>query len=923
MTRDPFSDRRGRVPFAAVGALLLVTSASLAAGIAAHPPVAGYDAGPAVEASWTAAHVAAQRAVLAASVRAARRPVVERADTPYGRTLNASDPFRDALRLRIYVALRRAFGAAAVTAGGVTAAASLPPIHSPADAASAIDRIGLRPAENGSAIRVRVRGVRVVARRSGGAVERVRRTLTVTAPTPVLSVHRRVRTFQRRLGRGPLEGSGLARRVTASLTAVAEARALAQYAGAPVSNVLANRHVALLTNRGVVSLERATFGRADPSARAATRRAAVRVAGTDLSTAARNAGAAAVDGALNRTADGPNGTHGLLASGSTAPIDPQPVPLAPIADDAFAAFVDGHGSPSMSGALDAAYAVDCRLSVRTADGNETATPPPAPAGYRRVRTFRRHVVRDGRRRAVAITVGARLAPTRGVPRPASPSSWLRSTAVRRAIDRRLAASGPPDRSFVVHPDVPAARRRAVYRAVALAHAALRNVTIHARRRAFLDGTPLSSLDGPVNATLGAAQGRPPTVGERAALVARRAYAARVRAAVASRRSTLATVQHALRGLLARRGVPVTPPPVSGPTAPPVRMRVSATPAYLSLARRDPSGGVAYYPLAARNTNLFTVPSGDAADAVLGSLRGGGHRAVPLSTAAATLRAGGRAGVERSRLRSAVGDSLREVRAALEGVLAAHTDLPPPARQRVVAAAFGRWGTPAARGLAVANGSTVGAVATLAGRAGVARPGLLEARLRTAIRARRRAGAFTVSTGAVGPVRSRVRAAVHGAVADAVQRGSERALARSALRLLPRGLPLLPLPGAWYVTVNVWDVAAVGRFGRFAVAAPLGRPGVADGTLRYVRTDAPVAVDVTGDGRAERLGRDRALRFRYHTGVVVVAPPGPPGVGDVGDADERSAGWGRTAPSGKPQLARPPRPGHVDRGNRGSGGDVPP
>ncbi|GGN13901.1 DUF7286 family protein [Halarchaeum nitratireducens] len=52
----------------------------------------------------------------------------------------------------------------------------------------------------------------------------------------------------------------------------------------------------------------------------------------------------------------------------------------------------------------------------------------------------------------------------------------------------------------------------------------------------------------------------------------------------------------------------------------------------------------------------------------------------------------------------------------------------------------------------------------------------------------------------------------------------------------------------------------------------------------------MALDVDGDGRADRLGRDTALAFDYRTGVVAVVPPGPRGVGDVGRLSETSAGW---------------------------------
>uniref|UniRef100_UPI0011D2C285 hypothetical protein n=1 Tax=Halarchaeum acidiphilum TaxID=489138 RepID=UPI0011D2C285 len=92
--------------------------------------------------------------------------------------------------------------------------------------------------------------------------------------------------------------------------------------------------------------------------------------------------------------------------------------------------------------------------------------------------------------------------------------------------------------------MPASRRRAVVAALARTHAALRNVTAHAERRAFLDGDPLASLPASIDATVDRMPASP-TVDERAAALARETYADRVRALVASRRSTLAAAQASL------------------------------------------------------------------------------------------------------------------------------------------------------------------------------------------------------------------------------------------------------------------------------------------------------------------------------------------------------------------------------------------
>ncbi|GAD53648.1 hypothetical protein MBEHAL_2408 [Halarchaeum acidiphilum MH1-52-1] len=709
----------------------------------------------------------------------------------------------------------------------------------------------------------------------------------------MLAVHRRVRLFETRLHRGVAAGSGLARRATVSLTALAEARGLAQHGGAPIADVVANRHVALVTNRNVLSLERAAFGSADPLGVSATRRAAVTVAGRDLLVGAETA-----VGEANGT--GADAAGRLLSRLEPGTANPQPVPLAPAADDALVAFAGDGGADSLDGVIRRAYAVDVRLVV--ADSTEGDAPDPTlPDGYARIesatRTLRYHYQRH---RAVVI-VGARPVSGGALPTPTDGRAWVRSSAVRDAIDDALgrhlalrAIHGTiDDGSFVLHPDVPASRRRAVVAALARTHAALRNVTAHAERRAFLDGDPLASLPASIDATVDRMPASP-TVDERAAALARETYADRVRALVASRRSTLAAAQASLRDRLAAHNVSVTPPPVAGPDAPPIPMRVSADPAYLSLARVTPDDApveASDYPLAARNVNLFTVPSADVVERVLTLLATGETDPVSYASAAATLRAAERAGADRATLRRDVRDATGTARETMNDVLSAHTGLSAADRGRALDAAFARWPTPATRALAVANGSLPAAVAAAAAREGADRRGFLAARLQHAVRARRAAGDLTIHGSRVDPVRSAVRSAVATAAADATQTAAEAALERSTLALLPSGLPILPLPGQWYVTANAWEIAARGGYARFEVDAPLGRPGVAGGTLRYVRADAPVTLDVDGDGRADPLGVDTALGFDYRTGVVAVVPPGPRGVGDVGRMVEVSPGWG--------------------------------
>jgi hypothetical protein len=120
------------------------------------------------------------------------------------------------------------------------------------------------------------------------------------------------------------------------------------------------------------------------------------------------------------------------------------------------------------------------------------------------------------------------------------------------------------------------------------------------------------------------------------------------------------------------------------------------------------------------------------------------------------------------------------------------------------------------------------------------------------------------------------------LAESASDGASAEMERT-LGAVPAGVPVAPVPGYWYATLNVWHVEASGAYERLTVRAR--------GT-DYTRDGSAVRVDVDGDGARERLGRSTRVAFAVETGVVVVVPPGGRGVGDVGGtADERSPGYG--------------------------------
>jgi hypothetical protein len=109
-----------------------------------------------------------------------------------------------------------------------------------------------------------------------------------------------------------------------------------------------------------------------------------------------------------------------------------------------------------------------------------------------------------------------------------------------------------------------------------------------------------------------------------------------------------------------------------------------------------------------------------------------------------------------------------------------------------------------------------------------------------------------------------------------------------------GLPVAPVPGYWYATVNVWDVSVRGAYARFTLRTDRGAPATTPGAaIRYVRDGSTVGLDVDGDGTSEPLGHDERVDFETRTVVAVAVPPYRGGVGDVnGNADERAGTWPR-------------------------------
>ncbi|PSP76090.1 hypothetical protein BRC81_13910 [Halobacteriales archaeon QS_1_68_20] len=377
-------DDRARMAFALVGVVLLVGSATYVTTMQERGPPAGRpDAELARERLDAALDVEVRGAIQRAAEAAARNPVVDPADTPAGRVLDESTPFRDYLRIRIYHEVRETLGDLRVSTGTVSGEASLPPTPDAGALRTAKRRVEIDRGERPGTLTARIENVTTRLVREGTTVREERRTITKTVTSPVLVLHDRVETYEDRLNRGPLEGTGFGRYLAARLYSMAWIRGYLQYAGVPVRNVIATRHVEALTNSALLATQRSVFGRSDPAGRDATSDALVHAGIQDLVMIGGFQGDAWLDRVLK---PGP-GVPGPASSVPTprAPSFDSPGPEANLtvgvdetADAAFADLLDDRSSPSLNATLDAVYGADVRRRAETSAVRTSPPPDPEP-----------------------------------------------------------------------------------------------------------------------------------------------------------------------------------------------------------------------------------------------------------------------------------------------------------------------------------------------------------------------------------------------------------------------------------------------------------------------------------------------------------------------------------------------------------------
>jgi hypothetical protein len=376
---------RGRVPFALIGVLLVLTSALFVSAVDRPQPAPEPAVDLAVERTTADARTAVRTAVAEAGVAAASDPVLTPANNEWGDVLDPETTFRDALKARIYLAARDRLGSVARTHRGVRANATLEPTPTPEALDDAIERVELeQTGPDGASVRAELSNVTVRATRNGRVVGTEQVSFSVVVSTPVLAVHDRVERFQTRLKAGVTK-PGLGQRLTARLYAVAWARGYAQYGGAPVSNVVANRHVELMTNGAVLGVQRSTFGRSDPDGRQSLSKATTAV-GLQDAMAKHSPDDEALDKLLQerlRSATTPTeraGVPGLTSDGTDAPPPNETVEVE-VGLSADRAFRELLGDAGVNRTIDSVYSARVRTLAETdrvsGGGPDRPAPPPS------------------------------------------------------------------------------------------------------------------------------------------------------------------------------------------------------------------------------------------------------------------------------------------------------------------------------------------------------------------------------------------------------------------------------------------------------------------------------------------------------------------------------------------------------------------
>ena len=277
-----FTDTRGRIPFAVVAVLLLVSAVTLVGYMESRGSAeTDTDASLAMDRTDAAIQTAVRDGVASAARRAGAEPLTSPAHTSYGDALDRDRPFRSYLEALVYLEVDDRFEQTGQRVGDVETSVSVPPVTDAESFGDGIGRVDISEREPGL-LSVEVDGIEITAHRGDEVLTSRNKTINVSVPTPVLQQHERTELFQDRLDAGITSTDiGFTHRFNARIYALGWLRGYAQYAGAPVTEIIANRHVEPSANSALYRTQKDVFGAADPRLRDAVNRGWVCMAAQD------------------------------------------------------------------------------------------------------------------------------------------------------------------------------------------------------------------------------------------------------------------------------------------------------------------------------------------------------------------------------------------------------------------------------------------------------------------------------------------------------------------------------------------------------------------------------------------------------------------------------------------------------------------
>ena len=259
------ADGRARVPFAIVAVLLLVSAVALVGYLETRGSAeTDTDASLAMDRTDAAIQTTLRDATASAAQEAAAEPLTSPTNTSYGDALDPDRPFISYLEALVYLEASERFAATGQQVGGVETGVSLPPVTDPESLETAIDRVNITQVEPGL-LSVELRDIQVTAARDNETLASQSEIVNVSVPTPILQQHERTQAFQGKLDAGITELGSLSQRFNARIYPLGWLRGYAQYGGAPVTEVIANRHVEPAVNSALYRTQQAVFGAADPN----------------------------------------------------------------------------------------------------------------------------------------------------------------------------------------------------------------------------------------------------------------------------------------------------------------------------------------------------------------------------------------------------------------------------------------------------------------------------------------------------------------------------------------------------------------------------------------------------------------------------------------------------------------------------------